>query len=338
MTSRERVLRTLAGTNDDRAARQIWTLPWAVSRYGKELEEIRRDYPEDIAEVPPEYKLYKTPLKAEGDWYTPGWYFDEWGCRFFNAQAGLIGECKDPIVQGEDWTDLSKVHVPEELLSVDMDKINEFCASTDKFVLASDLARPFERLQFIRGTEQLYVDLMLKPDGMMEFFEKMHDFYCRMLTTWAQTNVDGLFFMDDWGSQRSLLINPKLFKEIFKPMYRDYSDIAQKYGKKLFFHSDGYTLSIIPELIDVGVDALNAQIFCIGVEKLAQFRNQITFWGEIDRQHLLPHGSREDIYKAVKLVRDTLYNRGGAIAQCEFGAAAKPENVRYIMEAWSSLD
>lgn len=167
--------------------------------------------------------------------------------------------------------------------------------------------------------------------------EKMHDLNCRMLTKWAQTDVDGLQFMDDWGSQKSLLINPVLWRKYFGPMYRDYIDIAHRYGKKAFMHSDGYTLAVIPDLIDMGLDAINTQIFCIGVDQLKEFKGKITFWGEIDRQNLLPYATQEQIADAVRSVYDTLWADGGCIAQCEFGAGANPANVRQVFETWSEL-
>ena len=97
------------------------------------------------------------------------------------------------------------------------------------------------------------------------------------------------------------------------------------------------TIRIIPKLIDLGLDALNTQIFCIGVDKLAQFKGKITFWGEIDRQNLLPRGSLTDIDNAVQNVYDTLWQDGGCIAQCEFGAGANPDNVYRVFEKWSNL-
>lgn len=181
------------------------------------------------------------------------------------------------------------------------------------------------------------MDLMDPPKEMLEFMERMHDYYCRLLTKWAQTDVDALMYMDDWGSQQSLLISPELWKKFFKPMYRDYIDIAHKHGKKMFMHSDGYILAIIPELIDMGLDAVNSQIFCMGVENLAQFKGKITFWGEIDRQHLIPHGTPEQIEQAVHSVYDTLWDNGGCIAQCEFGPGANPDNVRKIFDTWNSI-
>jgi uroporphyrinogen decarboxylase len=143
--------------------------------------------------------------------------------------------------------------------------------------------------------------------------------------------------MDDWGSQRSLLIDPAVWIRVFKPLYRDYIDIARRYGKKTFMHSDGYTLPIIPQLIELGLDAINTQIFCIGLDNLARFRGQITFWGEVDRQHLLADASAAEVRQAVSQVDRTLWQGGGCIAQCEFGVGAKPQNVRAVFETWMEL-
>jgi hypothetical protein len=143
--------------------------------------------------------------------------------------------------------------------------------------------------------------------------------------------------MDDWGAQNSLLISPDTWVEIFQPLYKDYIDIAHRAGKKIFMHSDGHTLAIYPHLIALGLDAFNSQIFCMGVENLAPYKGKITFWGEMDRQHLLPSGSTGDIRDAVKQLHDTLWQDGGCIAQCEFGAGAKPENVRAMFAAWDEF-
>ena len=260
---------------------------------------------------------------------------DEWGCRFTNIHEGVIGEVKEPVIREEDWSDAGKVHIPEELLTFDTDAVNRFCRETDRFVIAGCCPRPFEQLQFLRSTQELYMDLMDPPQGMLDFMERMHRFYCALLEKWAQTEVDALNFMDDWGSQKSLLISPKLWEAYFKPMYRDYIAIAKKYGKKTFMHSDGCILDIYPSMIALGLDALNSQIFCMGIDKLAQYRGRITFWGEIDRQHILPEGTPAQVEEAVKAVKESLWADGGCIAQCEFGPGAKPENVEAVFRAWN---
>jgi uroporphyrinogen decarboxylase len=336
MTSRELVLHTLEFTNTSgRVPRQLWSLPWAWEHYPGELAALERDFPWDIAG--PETVFTEPFVRVEGDPCTPGRYVDEWGCVFTNLQRGIIGEVKHPLVVEDDWGDAGKVHIPEEMLSFDVERVNRSCVQSDRFMQASGCPRPFEQLQFIRGTAQLYMDLMDPPEKMREFLKRMHDFYCRLMEKWAKTEVDALYFMDDWGSQQNLLISPALWETYFAPMYRDYIQIAHAHGKKIFMHSDGNTLSILPRLIEYGLDAINTQLFCIGVEKLAPFRGKLTFWGEIDRQHLLPYGSERDIEQAVDQVYQTLWQNGGCIAQCEFGPGAKPANVRRVFSRWAEL-
>ena len=155
---------------------------------------------------------------------------------------------------------------------------------------------------------------------------------------WACSEVDALNFMDDWGSQRALLISPRQWREIFKPLYREYVEIAHRHGKYIFMHSDGYIADIIPDLVELGVDALNSQVFCMGVEELgSRFGGKITFWGEIDRQHLLPEATPAEIVEAVRRAHAAFWRDGGAIAQCEFGAGARPENVLQVFETWDKL-
>ena len=332
--SRELVYKTLEFNNTDRVPRQMWKLPWAENMYALEVKKILEDYPNDIVRI---QGYQKIDAQTYGNQFELGEFIDHWGCKFINRQRGIVGEVKEPLIKGENWEDKDALRIPLELLEIDKEGINEFCRNTDKFVMASASPRIFERMQFIRGTETLFIDLMLRPKGMYSVIEKIHDYYCRLLNEWASTDVDALSLTDDWGSQNSLLINPELWEELFKPLYRDYIDIAHKHGKKIFMHSDGNILKILPHLIEIGLDAINSQLFCMGIEKVAQFKGQITFWGEIDRQQLLPRGSQEEIEQAVIKVKQHLWQNGGCIAQCEFGPGAKPENVYKVFETWNRL-
>jgi len=296
------------------------------------LGEIQTEFPDDIIWDMP--VPYKEKPKVTGDAYEPGKYIDEWGCEFTSIRRGYVGEVKNFLVNGENWEDADNVSFPEELLNIRVEKVNEYCAKTDKFVLQTDFVRPFERLQFIRGTANLYMDIATENGGMLKFARKLHEFNCAVMETWAKTNVDALFMMDDWGSQQDLLINPGAWVKLFKPMYADYCAIARKHGKKIFMHSDGNTLKIIPHLVEIGVDAANLQLFCIGVDNLRPFRGKLTFWGEIDRQWILPHGTPDDVKSAVRSVYEHLWNDGGCVAQCEFGPGARPENVYEVFSAW----
>lgn len=334
MTSKEIVRAALEFKNPPRAPRNMWVLPWANMYCQDALDRIERDFPNDF-DGPVDF-LREIP-KTQGDACKIGTYVDEWGCIFTNIQDGVIGEVKNPIIVEEEWEDADNVRFPLELLTVDVAKVNEQYAKSDKWFCCGCCPRPFEQLQYMRGTEQLYIDLMLRPEKMMEFIDKMHRFYCELLEVWAKTDVDCLNIMDDWGTQRSLLINPSIWREIFKPMYKDYADIAHKAGKKLFMHSDGNILEIYDDLIEIGIDCLNSQIFCMGVENLEKYAGKIAFWGEIDRQHILSFGTEDEVEAAVKKVHKHLWKNGGCIAQLEFGAGARPENVYKAYETWDKL-
>lgn len=335
MTSRELVLQTLEFENlAGRVPREIWTLPWARIHYRGEFDRILSEFPNDIETARPKYKL--NSKVSRGDMYRKGIYVDDWGCVFENRQDGIIGEVKAPLVTGEEWEDWEKVVFPENWLSFEAEEVNRYCKSTDKFVLAGCYPRPFEQLQFIRGTENLFMDLMEPPDNMLKFMEKMHVFYCEQLTKWAKTDVDGLMIMDDWGTQENLLIHPKIWEKLFLPMYKDYLDIAKRYRKKMFMHSDGNILSILPKLVGIGLDAVNSQVFCMDFQELKKWKGKITFWGEIDRQRILPYGTAKETEKAVEQLMDGLWERGGVIAQLEFGLGAKPDNVRAAMKKWNT--
>ena len=330
MTSRRLVVDTLEFRSPERVPRQLWTLPWAERTWPAELAAIRARFPDDIVTSP---AFLREPLRTSGREYEPGLYVDEWGCRFENRQAGIIGQVKDPVVR--EWGDLDAVRPPRERLSVDTAGVDAFCAATDAFVLARTWSRPFEQSQFLRGPENLYADLADRPAGLFRLLETVHGFYKEEMELWAGTAVDALVFADDWGGQSGPLVAPALWREVFKPLYREYAEIAHRRGKYAFMHSDGHIAAILPDLVEIGVDAINAQIFCMDVEEIGRrFAGTITFWGEVDRQHLLPYGAPDEVAAAVRRARRALERDGGVIAQCEFGIGARPENVAAVFEAW----
>jgi uroporphyrinogen decarboxylase len=334
MTSKEKVIRSLEFDKPKQIPTQLWDLPWAENNYKAELLKIKKDFPDDIIHAP---SLLKKPVKVTGNAYKKGEYIDEWGCTFENIQEGVIGEVKNPKIAV--WTDVSNLRVPDELLTLKIDAVNSFCkANKDRFILSPVISRPFERLQFLRGTVNLYTDFYENPDEVNKLLKIIHDFFCKEFEQWAKTDIDGLWIMDDWGSQNSLLIDPAMWRSIFKPLYKEYAEIARKYHKYIFMHSDGNILSVYPDLIEIGINAVNSQMFCMGVENLKPYKGKITFWGEIDRQNILVNATVQEVEKAVKNVYQLLYADGGLIGQCEFGPGAKPENVYVVYKTWRSIE
>lgn len=334
-TSRELVIRCLTFDYPERIPRDLWVLPWAAERFPECLAEIQRRFPTDF--VTSQYFYLPSP-RVKGDPYKIGTYVDEWGCVFINYQNGIIGEVKEPMIT--DISDWKNVKPPYEQLPYDevqaRDHISKFYDSTDKFVIANCCPRPWERYQFLRGSENAMIDVMMPEEGGADLLKLIHEFYLKELEFWVKTDVDAISFMDDWGSQNQLLIPPKIWRELFKPLYQDYCDLAHANDKFAFMHSDGHILEIYEDLIEVGVDAINSQLFCMDFDALEKkAKGKITFWGEIDRQHILPSTNPQDGRDAVRKVAKHLYDpSGGIIAQFEFGAGVNPETALTIFDEW----
>jgi len=333
MTSRERVVKALKFDYPDRAPRELWALP-AISWFrADELNQLRARFPMDFAG--PKF-CYGESRRSRGTQAALGEHVDAWGSQWQVLEAGRIGEVKRPALA--DWSALESYQPPWELLrEADLSEVNRSCHETDLFVRTPSLANPFERLQFLRGTENLLVDLAYGTAEIYRLREMVHEFFLSEIQMWAKTDVDGMLFMDDLGSQQSLLISPDLFRSFFKPLYQDYCDIIRGAGKFVFFHSDGHIEAVYPDLVEVGVHAINSQLFCMDIEGLAaKHRGKLTFWGEIDRQHILPFGTTEEVRAAVRRLRAAFDDgRGGLIAQCEWGIHDPMENIAAVYDEWT---
>ncbi len=331
MTGRERVKAALTFNHPDRAPRNIWALPYISLFRQDELDALEREFPMDIGspEVTPGWSSSNEELARAGQ------YTDEWGSVWYLAEPGVVGEVKEPVLA--DWSGMVKFQPPWSLIrGRDLSYANRYCEQTDKFMLSECVARPFERLQFLRGSQNLYYDIGYGTKEFRKLLEMVHEYYIEDTQAWCNSNVDAISFMDDWGSAQRLLIQPSLWREIFKPLYKDYCDLAHAAGKYAFFHSDGNITSIYGDLIEVGIDAVNSQLFCMDIEALAkQFKGKITFWGEIDRQYVMPFGKPEEVSQAVWRVRNALDDgRGGLIAQCEWGKDNPMQNVEMVFRTW----
>jgi len=337
MDSRQRVYRALEFRSPDRAPRNLWYLPWVKLHESDRLGAFRREFPDDFA-VPA--GVLAGGDRSRGEMYRKGEAVDDWGCAWESMMDGILGEVKhSPLA---DDAALDAYAPPWEVIDrADWDAANRAqqanLAGDRKFMWSMAGVSLFERMQWLRGPEQLMVDLAYDTAGVRRLREMIHEFNCRMLARWAATDVDAAGFLDDWGAQNSLLISPKMWREVFKRCYREYCDLIHAGGKKVFFHSDGHITDIYEDLIEIGVDAINSQLFCMDIEQIGRrFAGRITFWGEIDRQWVLPFGTVDDVRNAVRRVRRALDDgRGGVIAQCEWGPNYPAENIRAVFETWN---
>jgi hypothetical protein len=355
MNSRERVRKALKFEPTDRAPRDLWTTAAVPMFHQEELAAVLERYPPDIG-LPTDpagasvsthnpAALEKSGAAAvfrygaaetvKGVPYAQGSYTDEWGVVWEVGEDGVKGEVKQPLLA--DWRALDSFKVPRRIVDeANWDAVNAICAGTSKFMITPWHINLFERMQYLRGTELLLMDLAYGTPEAFRLRDMLHEFFLEEIAAWCRTDVDGIRFADDWGSQRALLISPDMWREYFKPFYAEYCRMIHGAGKFVFMHSDGDITAILPDLIEIGVDALNSQLFCMDIEAIAErYRGKIAFWGELDRQWILPYGTADEVREAVRRVRRALdRGKGGVIAQLEWGKDVPRANVETAFEAW----
>ena len=172
MNSRERVYKTLTFEGPDRAPRELWIVMANDILRSDEVDAILSRFPVDITypsaeggwnfqkvrSHSPYVFRYGASRRARGVPYQVGVYVDAWGVPWSVAETGVLGEVKDPPLA--DWAALEHFSPPWEMLEgANWDDVNRFCDASDQFVISTNVANPFERLQFLRGTEQVFLDL-----------------------------------------------------------------------------------------------------------------------------------------------------------------------------------
>jgi uroporphyrinogen decarboxylase len=189
--------------------------------------------------------------------------------------------------------------------------------NTDVYVLAMIYGSHFEKANDARGIENFLADMAGEP----EFAQSMLDTIIRKNLVMLENlisyaNIDGILLGSDWGSQQSLLMSPEIWRKMIAGGEKREYDLIKGVGKHVWIHSCGCVTSIIPDLIEMGVDVLNpVQPECMDVFKLKDdFGSRLTFFGGISTQRTLPMCSPAEIKTEVREIVEYMSRNGGYIA------------------------
>lgn len=177
----------------------------------------------------------------------------------------------------------------------------------------------FCRMSSLFGMEETMVTMMTEPGIFEAALEKVVDHtyeYCNHLISAHGENLDVFCLGDDFATQRGLMISPDLWRKFLKPCYEKLFSLAKKAGKPVWFHSCGDITSVLPDLIDIGMDVwetVQLHTLPISAEKLKnEYGKDITFFGGINTQNL-PFASPAEIEAEVLKCIDVLGKNGGYI-------------------------
>lgn len=230
----------------------------------------------------------------------PGMWQDEWGVvwdRTIDKDIGTPVNC--PLENME----LSKLVLP------DPDDPRRYAhiepiirANPDRYLLARRAYCLFERAWSLRGMQNLLMDFVLNPSFVHDLFEKITDFNLRVVKNLSNFPIDGIYFGDDWGGQRGMLMSPATWRTFIKPYMQRVYDQAHQQGYDVFIHSCGNNALIMDDLIEIGVNVFNPfQPEVIDVAELIQkYAHKLAFYGGLSIQHTLPFGTAEDVRQEVE--------------------------------------
>jgi uroporphyrinogen decarboxylase len=174
----------------------------------------------------------------------------------------------------------------------------------------------FERAWSLRGFDAFLMDLMDEPVWAEELLERITAIQVKLAQRFVALGVDGGYFGDDFGAQRSMLLSPKIWRELFRPRLARIFAVFRNAGLPVILHSDGDIRDILPDLIEIGMNCLNpVQPEVLEHKRLyRELGSKLSFYGGISTQIILPKGTAKEIEAATNAcVRDLAPDGTGLI-------------------------
>lgn len=112
----------------------------------------------------------------------------------------------------------------------------------------------------------------------------------------------GVFLGEDIAFKESTMFSPEYLRKEFFPRLKRIIDVCHEADWKVMFHSDGYLMNILDELVEAGIDLINPVEVAAGmdIKEIHQRYPDLIMAGGIDVSTLLPYGSIHDVKDAVK--------------------------------------
>jgi uroporphyrinogen decarboxylase len=340
MTPRTRVLAALNHCSPDRTPRDFWAEEPTWKRLLAHLGYDDRD--RVLNQLGVDMRHLEIPIPPERA-LSGGKYQNFWGERYVYRQTPWGPMREDgpgALAESQSMADLERFHWPTPDL-FDHTVLAEQCRRWESYALIYGFADIWERPALVRGWENMFLDMVERPEWAHFLSRKFTDFYKEDYLRAAEATrgrIDLYMVISDLGSQTGPLISLPMFRQFVAPYIKEMVDCIHSVGAKAMYHTCGDISLFIPELIQLGVDILDP-IQPIGLkmqpEQLkADFGDRLCFHGGIDTQWLLPFGTPQEICAEVRRYSQTLGNNGGYILAPAhlFQPDVPPENILAVYQ------
>lgn len=123
---------------------------------------------------------------------------------------------------------------------------------------------------------------------------------------------------DDLAGQLSPLMSPETYREMLKPYHKElFQAIRKRTDARIALHSCGNVRSLLPDIIDIGVQVFHPFQHCCDAMEPAvlkrEFGSDLIFWGGMDTQRFLPNATPEEVRAEVRRITAIMCGKGGFI-------------------------
>ena len=323
MTNRENFLSLLRRTGYEWVPVEFSLCPYLIERVQKELG--AGDYQEyfsfpwrmveDIRlpghDVEQYRKFYQRPLADGAD-------IDTWGVGHEKSPHSMhMTYMRHPLEDAEDLEDLQKYPFPDFTHGENAHQKEQADAlkKRDLIAVGNMQTTIWETAWYLRGMENLFCDMMAEEDTAEFLLDKVLEISMIRARSYAEAGVDVIYFGDDIGMQQTIMMSEELYCRWLKPRLTRLVDMVKAINPDIlvFYHSCGFIEPFIPHLIEAGIDVLNPiQSECMDFKEICrQYGDRISFHGTIGTQTVMPHGTPEEVKKAVWENLDAAGEKGG---------------------------
>lgn len=319
MTSKQRVHAAIKKESTDRVPIFMWFHPGMAKRLSDVLEipskYVGEAMGDDIRQtwVGNNHAMEGIVHDFEGETHT-----DDWGLEWI--KIGHFNQIKHSPLQDADEEKIKYYQFPVDKIENLLKNMESILPFANEYFIGCDASPSlFELLCRVRGMEHAIYDLVSDSPAVCDLKEKAKEFSIKLgEKACDRFELDWYWTGDDVGGQEGLIMSPSCWREKIKPGLSEIFKIGKQRNICVAYHSCGAIRSIIPDLIEIGMDVLNPmQNNCPGmntIELKKEFGNDITFMGGVDTQELLPNCSAEMVHReTVKLLEGMMSDGGGYI-------------------------
>jgi len=271
----------------------------------------------------------------------PSYYQDEFGVIWNRSGADKdIGVIESPLI--EDLEDHQYVFPKADIARLRRDIEHLLATREDQFTFVGFGFCMFERSWSLMGMENVLTSMVASPEKLEQLYDNICEYFLELVHIALEYDIDGVYFGDDWGQQKGLIMGPHLWRKFIKPrMARLYAPVKQR-GKVVLQHSCGDCNEIFPDLIEIGVDCYQTfqpEVYDIAKMK-ALYGDKLTFWGGISTQQTLPSMTSDQVRQEILRVMQVLRPNGGLIIAPAHAVPfdVPPENILAMAEVFQKQE